>query len=85
MVYTALEEHSHSEMCACYNLTMASLWTVVAAAANRGGILGHARIGLMSGIDTLSYLAMERTRTSREAVELMGSLASKYGPLDAMS
>mmetsp|Transcript_120690 Transcript_120690/g.341273 ORF Transcript_120690/g.341273 Transcript_120690/m.341273 type:complete len:588 (-) Transcript_120690:143-1906(-) len=33
---------------------------------------------LMS-IDTLSYLAMERCRTSREAVELMGSLASRYG------
>lgn len=33
---------------------------------------------LMS-IDTLSYLAMERSRTSREAVELMGQLASKYG------
>lgn len=35
-------------------------------------------VSLMS-IDTLSYIAMERSRTSREAVELMGSLASKYG------
>lgn len=33
---------------------------------------------LMS-IDTLSYIAMERCRTSREAVELMGELAVKYG------
>eukprot|EP00913_Durusdinium_trenchii_P009969 g9356.t1 len=33
---------------------------------------------LMS-IDTLSYLAMERTTSSRAAVELMGSLATKYG------
>jgi dipeptidase len=33
---------------------------------------------LMS-IDTLSELAMERTRTARDAVELMGSLASEHG------
>jgi len=33
---------------------------------------------LMS-IDTLSYLAMERCRSSREAVELMGSFATRYG------
>lgn len=33
---------------------------------------------LMS-IDQLSYIAMERCRTSREAVELMGHLALKYG------
>mmetsp|Transcript_59209 Transcript_59209/g.138685 ORF Transcript_59209/g.138685 Transcript_59209/m.138685 type:complete len:587 (-) Transcript_59209:132-1892(-) len=33
---------------------------------------------LMS-IDTLSYLAMERCRSSREAVELMGAMATKYG------
>eukprot|EP00933_Yihiella_yeosuensis_P081048 TRINITY_DN94588_c0_g1_i1.p1 TRINITY_DN94588_c0_g1~~TRINITY_DN94588_c0_g1_i1.p1 ORF type:complete len:591 (-),score=109.31 TRINITY_DN94588_c0_g1_i1:30-1802(-) len=30
-------------------------------------------------IDTLSSLAVERSRTSREAVELMGAFASKYG------
>ena len=30
-------------------------------------------------IDTLSYLAMERCRSSREAVELMGSFATRYG------
>eukprot|EP00427_Karlodinium_veneficum_P034618 CAMPEP_0169278256 /NCGR_PEP_ID=MMETSP1016-20121227/54206_1 /TAXON_ID=342587 /ORGANISM="Karlodinium micrum, Strain CCMP2283" /LENGTH=581 /DNA_ID=CAMNT_0009365961 /DNA_START=61 /DNA_END=1806 /DNA_ORIENTATION=+ len=42
-------------------------------------------VALMS-IDTLSYLAAERCRTSREAVELMGRLASKhgfYGPPDS--
>lgn len=33
---------------------------------------------LMS-IDTLSYIAAERCRSSREAVELMGRLASEYG------
>jgi len=33
---------------------------------------------LMS-IDTLTYIASERCRTAREAVELMGELASKYG------
>jgi len=41
-------------------------------------------VALMS-IDTLSYLAAERCRTSREAVELMGSFASEhgfYGPPD---
>lgn len=30
-------------------------------------------------IDTLSYLAMERCKSSKEAVELMGSLAVQYG------
>ena len=33
------------------------------------------------GIDTLSYLAMERCKSSKEAVELMGSLAVQYGHL----
>lgn len=42
-------------------------------------------VALMS-IDTLTNLAMERTRTAREAVELIGGFASKYGfygPLDS--
>ena len=39
---------------------------------------GHGGKALMS-VDTLSQLAMERTTTSREAVELMGSMAVKYG------
>ena len=40
--------------------------------------VGHGGKALMS-IDTLSQLAMERATSSRAAVELMGSLAEKYG------
>jgi len=40
--------------------------------------VGHGGKALMS-IDTLSQIAMERATSSRAAVELMGSLAEKYG------
>ena len=33
----------------------------------------------MMSVDTLSQLAMERTMRSRDAVQLMGSIAEKYG------
>eukprot|EP00287_Rhodomonas_sp_CCMP768_P014540 CAMPEP_0196758138 /NCGR_PEP_ID=MMETSP1091-20130531/104028_1 /TAXON_ID=302021 /ORGANISM="Rhodomonas sp., Strain CCMP768" /LENGTH=673 /DNA_ID=CAMNT_0042106941 /DNA_START=15 /DNA_END=2036 /DNA_ORIENTATION=- len=39
---------------------------------------GHGGTALMS-VDTLSQLAMERAKTAREAVELMGAMAEKYG------
>lgn len=40
--------------------------------------LGQGGKAMMS-VDTLSQLAMERTKSSRDAVKLMGALAEKYG------
>mmetsp|Transcript_32418 Transcript_32418/g.75317 ORF Transcript_32418/g.75317 Transcript_32418/m.75317 type:complete len:597 (-) Transcript_32418:156-1946(-) len=40
--------------------------------------VGHGGKALLS-IDSLSRIAMERTKTAREAVKLMGSLAETYG------
>jgi dipeptidase len=47
------------------------------------GVFGTKPLGqggkAMMSVDTLSQLAMERTMRSRDAVQLMGSLAEKYG------
>jgi len=40
--------------------------------------VGHGGLALVS-IDSLSRIALERTKTAREAVKLMGSLAETYG------
>ena len=47
------------------------------------GVFGTKPAGMggkaMMSVDTLTQLAMERTMRSRDAVQLMGSLAEKYG------
>ena len=54
-------------------------WNVGVAESTCGAQFGSQPPNAIMSIDVLSRLAMERAKTSREAVTIMGELAEEYG------
>lgn len=74
-VYGVMNEHG----VAIGESTCSSMFQTCAKGTNIGCEDGRTIGEALMSVDTLTKLALERTKTAREAVQLMGDMATKYG------